>query len=563
MSIFTPVGRWYITALTAFLIFLVWDVASRLQASRTIITQQFESTFERDASRREGMRNFLARDVQSATQRALYSLSALDEADTDEARASILKAEFAGIGLSLRNSRYDFFETYLVQETPDGQLLLRGRYPSEAPIEGISVANTPLFAHVDLAAIKLFESNNEVYQVEDDSLLKISNPQPVVISSRLIFEGEKGLSRWFMVHRVGIADTHRSIDLIGQQMAGGTTPMRIINVDARSGECQLAWDTGKGVLDCKDVTLEHDLNYRTVYDTQVTKKLTHSVYQPNDEYTALHRQTSELSSRWRATMPVVLTLFLLLTTAAYMRYRVNSRDTLRTFADSLLIKDSVNTSIHDVLSGQLERMSQFAFAMRDGDIQESERRYFDIAISEFMQATLSLNTLRLESPPMSGSHRSEVEQIDIKQLVALGQMVLDVSTIDTPVEVKLLNADDLPDAIVGYRFSVQTALIAAISLSSETTDDGRIEVSLWTEEVEGLDCLHLRISDSGVGWGVEPDQRTSDAVESNLSISRNALLTCLNHSGTELIFKDESDEQNEYHLRLCTGNSVQKEVRNS
>lgn len=499
------------------------------------------------------MRNFLARDVQSATQRALYSLSVLDEADTDEARASILKAEFAGIGLSLRNSRYDFFETFLVQETPDGQLLLRGRYPSEALVEGISVVDTPLFAHVDLDAVKLFESNNEIYHVEDNSLLKISTLQPVIVSTRLIFEDDKGSSRWFMSHRVGIADTHRSIDLIGQQMVGGTTPMRIINVDARSGECQLAWDTSKGGVDCKDIALEHSLNYRTFFDTEATKYLTYSVYQPNDDYNVLHRQTPKLSSRWRAMLPAVLALFLLLTTAAYMRYRAASRDTLRTFADSLLIKDSVNTSIHEVLTRQLETMSQFAFAMRDGDIQESERRYFDIAISEFMQATLSLNTLRLESPPISGSQRPAAEQIDLKQLVSLGQMVLDVSTIDTPVEVKFLNADDLPDAIVGYRFSIQTALVSAISLSSETTDDGRIEVSLWTEEVKGFDCLHLRIIDSGVGWGVEPEQRTSDAVEPDLSISRNALLACLNHSATELIFQDESDGQNEYHLRLCAG----------
>ena len=117
------------------------------------------------------MRDLLAGDVQSETQLALYSLSELNEVDTDEARAEILKDAFSSIGFALRNSRYDFFETYLVQETPDGQLLLRGRYPSKAAIEGVSVANTPLFDHVDLAAVEVFASSNEIYQVEESALL--------------------------------------------------------------------------------------------------------------------------------------------------------------------------------------------------------------------------------------------------------------------------------------------------------------------------------------------------------------------------------------------------------
>ena len=554
MSTFTSSGRLYIAALTVLLGLLMWDITSRLSDSRAIITQQYEATFQKDASRREGMRDLLARDVQSATQLALYSLSELNEVDTDEARAEILKDAFSGIGFALRNSRYDFFETYLVQETSDGQLLLRGRYPSKAPLEGVSVANTPLFDHVDLATVELFESNNEIYQVKESPLLKISSPQPVLISTRLIFEDDKGLSRWFMVHRVGIADTHKSIDLIGQQMAGGTTPMRIVNVDARTGMCQLVWDVAIGVLDCEEADLDRGLSYETAFDTEISKSMTYSVYQPNDAYNALKMPLSESAPRWRAAIPLVLALFLLITTAAYMRYRATSTDTLRSFADSLLVKDSVNSSIHDVLSRQLERMSQFAFAMRAGDIAESERRYFDIAVSEFMQATLSLNTLRLESPPTSASQRPAIEKIDLKQLASLGQMVLEVSTIDTPVDAKFLNSDDLPPTILGYSYSVQTALVAAISLSAETTDDGRIEVSLWTEEVEGFECLYLRIMDSGVGWGLALDQATAGLPDSDLSAARKAMLACLNYSGTELISQDEGDEHNEYQLRLCNGN---------
>ena len=111
------------------------------------------------------------------------------------------------------------------------------------------------------------------------------------------------------------------------------------------------------------------------------------------------------------------------------------------------------------------------------------------------------------------------------------------------------------------KHSVQTALVAAVSLSAETTDEGRIEVSLWSEEVDGFNCMNLRIIDTGVGWGLPEDDQPSEpfdnlpteTLEPESSVARRALRACLRHSGTRLILTDESDEQNEYHLTLWNG----------
>jgi hypothetical protein len=99
MNTFKPSGRWYIAALTLLLMFLVWDITSRLQGSQIAIAEQFETRFEKDASRREGMRNLLARDVQSAVQLALYRLPELEQVGSDEDRASILQEAFSRIGV--------------------------------------------------------------------------------------------------------------------------------------------------------------------------------------------------------------------------------------------------------------------------------------------------------------------------------------------------------------------------------------------------------------------------------------------------------------------------------
>lgn len=554
MTSFTVGGRWYITSLILLVLVLVWDVATRLQTSRAMLTQQFEANFKQDASRREGMRDLLARDVRDATQYALARLSSLNDADTDDARRLILEEAFTGIGFALKHPRYEFFETYLVEETPDGDLLLRGRYPTDAPTVGMSVANTPLFSHVDLSSIELFENAVELNHFEESVLLKISEPQPVLIATRLIFEDDAGLSRWFMVHRVAFADMHKRIDSIGQQMVGGTTPMRIANFDARDGECQLVWDTLEGLLGCDEVKFDQGLSYRTTYNSNASNMLTYSVYLPNDAYVSARMPKLEQSSTWRSVLPIILGIALLITTAAYYRYRITSAGVLQSVTDSLLTKDLVNASIHDMLSNQFEIMRQLVFAIRDRDIPVSERRYFDIAISEFILTTLSLNTLRLENPPESISSRLAGENIDLKQLTSLARTVLEVSTIDTSIDARFLSADDLPDTILGDSFSVQTALLAAITLSSETTDAGRIELSLWTEDVGGTDCLNVRIIDSGVGWGLRLDQAPLDSLEHEVSPARRALQACLTHTVTALIHQDERIDQNEYHLRLCRCN---------
>ena len=58
-------GRWLVVIpLTVFAV-LVWDVTSRLRDAEQTAQELFVRGFEVDASRREGMRDLLARDVQS------------------------------------------------------------------------------------------------------------------------------------------------------------------------------------------------------------------------------------------------------------------------------------------------------------------------------------------------------------------------------------------------------------------------------------------------------------------------------------------------------------------
>lgn len=94
---------------------LVWDVTSRLIDAEKTASEQFVRGLEVDASRREGMRDLLARDVQSALMSALHNLSGVQTLPTNEERGERLTTAFEPLGFMLRNSRYDFIEVFLTE----------------------------------------------------------------------------------------------------------------------------------------------------------------------------------------------------------------------------------------------------------------------------------------------------------------------------------------------------------------------------------------------------------------------------------------------------------------
>ena len=112
---------WLVVVPLTLFAFLVWDVTSRLLDAEKTAREQFVRGFEVDASRREGMRDLLGRDVQSALMYALHNLSDIQTLPTNEERAERLTTAFEQLGFMLRNSRYDFVEVFLTEQSAQGQ----------------------------------------------------------------------------------------------------------------------------------------------------------------------------------------------------------------------------------------------------------------------------------------------------------------------------------------------------------------------------------------------------------------------------------------------------------
>ena len=131
-------------------------------------------------------------------------------------------------------------------------------------------------------------------------------------------------------------------------------------------------------------------------------------------------------------------------------------------------------------------------------------------------------------------------------------MALEVATVAASLETKFFVPEDFPETIPGYAYSVQTAVIAAINLSAQGTEEGRNEVSLWVDSEGPSPCLYLRVNDTGVGWGDLSDYSDSRAMTHD-NIALRALVSCLKFSGTTLEHQSETELGNEYVLKLFDG----------
>ena len=138
------------------------------------------------------MRDLLSRDVQSALMFAIHSISDLQALKTIAERSDRLILVFDQLGFMLRNSRYDFTKVFLTEKTAQGKVVLHGRYPSVANLGEIDLSDTPLFAHNNLDKAELVRSYYEIYNVEVDPLLLISDAQPVLVNTRMIFNDWRG-----------------------------------------------------------------------------------------------------------------------------------------------------------------------------------------------------------------------------------------------------------------------------------------------------------------------------------------------------------------------------------
>jgi len=185
---------------------------------------------------------------------------------------------------------------------------------------------------------------------------------------------------------------------------------------------------------------------------------------------------------------------------------VKAEQAVSVYEGSLNSKYALTSAIHTIVADNLEHLGELAQRVKDApETAETERRYLNIALSEMSQLRLSIDAKimadRDEQQGQTINIENEAFSLDI--LAQKIESELKRAALSEGVEARVLLDESFKGVATGSEYWIESALLAFINASLAFTDEGLIELSLWTESsLSGQRELFARIHDTGVEWSL-------------------------------------------------------------
>lgn len=534
----------------------VLNITTELDRVAERANATFERNFNRDAMRREGMRNIITSDVREFLGEALASVASIDFATDNVSDLSLLDAAFEPLNLHLSDPRYQFFRVLLV-EIPSDQTaarIIRRAYPADAAVEGVDISSHPALLNFDASAMLPFASSNYLSTFTADPILAIEESQPVVARRILLRSGSAAESGWMLVVSSGLSAVHRSIDYIGSGMLDGATQIVVKTYQPGTDRCMFVYEVRVGPRGCDHPIDSGFKGYRTEDTTADSELRVVSDYLPTPTYRSLQNVSDSLPSRWSVALPI-LAAFLLFFGILLSQNRRQVLDAqLRATQQSLDDSQALSVSVFESMTARLSGMVEFAWSMYQRDPEGLEARYYRLAAQDFAETWLNLDRLYLaENRNLEALNIPNWETFSIDRISIIADRALKIATTDSDVDVRLLIDHEIPEEIScsGYWFAA--ALAGAVMASGETTETGFIEVRVWAEERDnrGVDVC-FSVQDTGIGWTLTAPEPASGEVAVEESEAVACLKMIVEKTSVELLSEYVSPTQNEHSFRLTT-----------
>lgn len=534
----------------------VLNITTELDRVAERANATFERNFNRDAMRREGMRNIITSDVREFLGEALASVASIDFATDNVSDLSLLDAAFEPLNLHLSDPRYQFFRVLLV-EIPSDQTaarIIRRAYPADAAVEGVDISSHPALLNFDASAMLPFASSNYLSTFTADPILAIDESQPVVARRILLRSGSAAESGWMLVVSSGLSAVHRSIDYIGSGMLDGATQIVVKTYQPGTDRCMFVYEVRVGPRGCDHPIDSGFKGYRTEDTTADSELRVVSDYLPTPTYRSLQNVSDSLPSRWSVALPI-LAAFLLFFGILLSQNRRQVLDAqLRATQQSLDDSQALSVSVFESMTARLSGMVEFAWSMYQRDPEGLEARYYRLAAQDFAETWLNLDRLYLaENRNLEALNIPNWETFSRDRISIIADRALKIATTDSDVDVRLLIDHEIPEEIScsGYWFAA--ALAGAVMASGETTETGFIEVRVWAEERDnrGVDVC-FSVQDTGIGWTLTAPEPASGEVAVEESEAVACLKMIVEKTSVELLSEYVSPTQNEHSFRLTT-----------
>ena len=533
----------------------VLNITAELDRVAERANATFERNFNRDAMRREGMRNILTSDVREFLGESLASVESIDFATDGLSDLSLLDAAFEPLNLHLSDPRYQFFRVLLI-EIPSDQptaRIIRRAYPTDAALEEVDISSHPALLNFNASAMLPFASSNYLSTFNADPILAIDESQPVVARRILLRPGSAAASGWLLVVSSGLSAVHRSIDYIGSSMLDGATQILVKTYQPGTDRCMFVYEVRVGPRGCDHPIDSGFEGYRTEDATSDSNLRVVSDYLPTPTYRSLQDVSDALPSRWSVTLPI-LAAFLLFWGIFFSQRRRRALDEqLRATQQSLDVSQALSASVFESMTARLSGMVEFAWSMYERDTDGEGVRYYRLAAQDFAETWLNLDKLYLsENRNLDALNIPNWETFSRDRISIIADRALKIATADSDVEARLLIDHALPEEIScsGYWFAA--ALAGAIMASGETTETGFIEVRVWAEEQDGHGTyVDFSVQDTGIGWTLTSPSTAGDPVGIEESEAVVTLKVIVEKTPVELVAEHLSPTRNEHSFRLA------------
>jgi signal transduction histidine kinase len=479
-----------IVALIVGLLATVADVR-KSEAERNELLQD---RFETDAALRLLVRDALAQRLQTHLHGFLQALATTNTEEleqTIERAGNILSNNYGS------DSASQIVHFFVATVDTEQRILIAHSYP-RAELVGQEISGHPMLHDFDFSsATGQFDQIGFMASREND--LSFTSESPVVVR-RHVFRYPGGNTPVIGIVKLNLVEMQRYID--SELRALGPLPsLDVTTYEPSTNQCLLGYRADRGTFPCPESRPNDALQFVSERNGLRT------VVSATPEYVQLFDANHPLSVALELMFTLVATGIALLV-ALIIRARLASADQeVITYRGSLDSKEELTEAIHTIVADNLAQLMELAQRVKEApSMADAERRYLNIAQSEMSQMRLSLDAKVMADRTLQGHKRYEGhgQTFSVGELAKAVEAELKRLSVAEGIETRVLLDDSLKADIEGSAYWVESALLAFINTSLTFTDEGFIELSLWTESSKsGRLELLARIRDAGVEWSLE------------------------------------------------------------
>ncbi len=478
-----------VIALVVGLIATAGDIRRSEKQRYELLQERFES----EAALRFLVRDALAQRLQTHLGgfiQALAATTAEEVGETIERAGSLLSSNY---GSDSASQTVHFF---VVTVTPEQRIVIAHAYP-RPELVGQEISGHPMLRDFDFTGP--FGRIDQIgFLASRENDLSFTSASPVLVRRHLF--RHPGATPLIGIVKINLIEVEKYID---SELRGlGPLPqLEVAHYDPETDRCLLLYRTGTGGLPCESESVVEGLRFVS------EKNGLRSVVNPTPEYVQRFEVENDTTPFLEIVLTLAATIFSLLV-ALIIRARLNSAEKeVTAYRGSLSNKDALTGAIHSIVTENLTQLIQLAQRVKEApDMADTERRYLNIALSEINQMRLSLDGKIMADRSEQGREpiQDDRESFSINSVAKVVEAELKRLGSDENIETRVLLDDSLKIDIRGSAYWVESALLAFINASLDFSDEGFVELSLWTETSRsGEPELLARIRDAGVEWSLD------------------------------------------------------------